>query len=501
MDRLPLGWILLPLVVAAALVPSLAQAQGEPQAPRVPRYERAAIIPVEGMITSMTVAMLERHLQAARSKECDLIVLEITSPGGELQASLELADMVGDIADAHVVAYIPDEAISGAAMLSFSTDEILMQPGALIGDIGVITMGEDGAFRFAEEKLVSYVVARLREIAIKAGHSPTLAEAMVEKDFEVFVVKNRETGEIQYMSQAEIDGLGGERRWEVLNPLAENNPRRFLTLSGERAEELGLAAATVQNREQVLQRYGVVRPPVIIEFTWIDVTAMVLNSWLVTGLLLILGIVFLYVELQAPGIGVGAALSAVCFGLFFWSKFLGGTSGWLEVVLFAAGVLCILMELFVIPGFGISGLLGIGLVFASLVMASSSGVFTETGIQTQELMKSVTILAVSMIVSVGVVWGLSRYLGSIPMFRGISIAPPESEVVSQEDVTAQLMTLLGQTGFATSPLRPAGKATINDQFLDVYADAGFIPAGTPVEVVDIRGMRVIVREVRDANVV
>ena len=117
------------------------------------------------------------------------------------------------------------------------------------------------------------------------------------------------------------------------------------------------------------------------ERTWIDTLVYLLNTGVVTFLLIVIGLIALTVELGAPGIGIGGLTSLLCFSLFFWSRFLGGTSGWLEVTLFVVGLIFIGAELFVIPGFGVAGVGGIALVLGSLVMASRRFLIPENSEQ------------------------------------------------------------------------------------------------------------------------
>ena len=85
--------------------------------------------------------------------------------------------------------------------------------------------------------------------------------------------------------------------------------------------------------------------------TTTDTIVYVLNNPFVTGLLVIIGLIALYIEFSAPGLGAGGLVAGLCAVLFFWSRFFSGTSGWLEVILFVAGLVFIAMEIFVIPGF------------------------------------------------------------------------------------------------------------------------------------------------------
>ena len=122
----------------------------------------------------------------------------------------------------------------------------------------------------------------------------------------------------------------------------------------------------------------------------------------------------IYVELHAPGTGVGGFVAALAFLLFFWSNFLHGTAGWLEVLLFLGGIFCLLLELLVIPGFGIFGLGGGAMILVSLILASQTFVLPQTESQLAELRHSLTVVAAAMIVVVGSSIALRRYLPKAP---------------------------------------------------------------------------------------
>ena len=143
----------------------------------------------------------------------------------------------------------------------------------------------------------------------------------------------------------------------------------------------------VENFAQFKQYYGLENDPTLVEPGWADFLIQALASPGVAVLLLLIGGAALYIELHAPGIGIGGFVAAVCFLLFFWSRYLGGTAGWLEVTLFVAGVACLLLEVFVIPGFGIFGLGGGAMVLASLILASQTFILPQNDYQFDQLQK------------------------------------------------------------------------------------------------------------------
>ena len=141
------------------------------------------------------------------------------------------------------------------------------------------------------------------------------------------------------MSDAELDALDDPTEWRKGALLQESKKGAFLEVSGTVAVEVGLAEAVINSRSELADRYGVSLSDVeILDSTWVDTLVIVLNYRSVTVLLFIIGLIAAYIELAAPGISVGGLVAGLCFGLFFWSRFFGGTAGWLEVLLFLSGV-------------------------------------------------------------------------------------------------------------------------------------------------------------------
>jgi membrane-bound serine protease (ClpP class) len=191
--------------------------------------------------------------------------------------------------------------------------------------------------------------------------------------------------------------------------------------------------------------------------------------------------------------------------VFFWSRFLGGTAGWLEVVLFLLGLICIALEIFVIPGFGVFGISGGLLVVASLVLASQTFSNPEPNRDFELMAETVGTLALSIIAVIAVGVAISRFLPHIPVFNQMILTPPGMEDGHYEpqlrpDMVDQLAaalvrhSLVGQRGEAVSMLRPAGKARIGERFVDVVSEGPFIRQGSTVEVIEVAGNRVVVRE-------
>ncbi len=493
---------LYPIALLFALLPGVTLLAQEPEGRR---FGKAVLIRFEGVVSPRTEQFLYRKLDQARESGADLVIIEIDSPGGYLESSLDIATKLRDLDWVHTVAWVPDEALSGAAIFALGCDDIVMQPRARIGDAGPIFQGQDALFRHAPEKIRSDLARRVRDLAEAKARPPALAEAMVDMDLEVFRVTNKDTGEETFKSDSELVSDRNVQAWEKGELVLESQKGRFLEINGERAVELKMAKATAENREQLVELYQVREPLIVMQPGGVDTAVYVLNLPIVTGLLFVVGLVALYVEFSAPGISVGGLLAGLCFTLFFWSRFLGGTAGWLEVILFLGGLVFLGIELFVFPGFGVAGITGLLMLLAGVVLASQSHLFPESPRALAQLGNSLIVVLASGGVFVGAVIMLSRYYGSIPLFNRLILEVPQVTDVT-EDVDQEGKPLppsqafpvgVGDWGVAESPLRPAGKAMFGEQFVDVVTDGSFVDAGSQVQIIQISGNRIVVREIED----
>ncbi|MFG0255922.1 MAG: nodulation protein NfeD [Rhodopirellula sp. JB053] len=463
----------------------------------------AVILPLKEDINPLSGALLKRKFEAAVESGVDVIILDIHSPGGFTSVTFELMDMVLDAKDVETVAYIEKDAISGAALLALATDTILMKPDARMGDAGEIVMGEDGAFRYTEAKSRSVLAQKARDTAETTGRSLALAEKMTDKDMVVYRATNARTGEERFLSDKEHAALADADDWELGTPIREAGKDMFFIANGRRAVELGMADQTVSGKDELARVLNVQAPIPEVQRSWVDTLVLILNMKFFTFLLLLIGLVALAVELSAPGIGVGGLVSCLCFGLFFWSRFLGGTSGWLEVMLFVMGLLFIAAEVFVIPGFGVAGIMGLALTLGSLVMASRRFSLTDGGVDWTSLSNDVALVLGAFLAFLVAAIFLTSYMGQIPGLSRLTLqaeVAPDSFVVS-DSTPAWQKVQIGQTGTTVSPLRPGGRIEIDDMMLDVVTEGDYVGPGNPVRVIAKQGTRVVVRLIDDsANV-
>jgi membrane-bound serine protease (ClpP class) len=461
-------------------------------------YHHGVIIRFRGEIGPGLERYLYRKLDAAKQEGADLIILEIDSPGGGLIKSVEIAEHLQELDWAHTVAYIPRNAISGAAIVSLGCDEILMAPEAVIGDAGVIGQTEEDAFfHFIPQKEISWLAPKLRSLAEAKHRPPALAEALSDKDLKVYRVRNRKDGRETYISDRVYDEAPGE--WDKLGEVAYTGRDRFLGLTGTEAAKVGLADASIANRVELAKRFGLGPDELhAIGANGLDIAVELLNWWLITGLLLIVGLTGLYMEAMAPGHCVGGLVAAACFLLLFWSHFLGGTANWLEVVLFIVGLVCIAVEIFLLPGTMLPGLTGAALILVSVVMASQGFLIPETTRQLHTLAGTMAMLVVSGGIFVAVAVVLTRRMDSLPLLNRLTLAPPDAEAAAEKPSAAEGEGLaVGDVGVAYTPLRPGGKGRFGERMIDVMASGDFFDRGTPIRVVRVTGNQVLVDAVEN----
>lgn len=457
-------------------------------------FTHGVVIRFEGEITRGLHRYLERKLEVARDEGADLIILEIDSPGGLLDSSLEIAKTMQKLPWAHTVAYVPEKALSGAAIAALGCDEILMAPRAKLGDAGPIFMGRDALFHHAPEKIVSFLAVEMRDLAEAKGRPPALAEAMVDRDLTVLHVEDVKTGKTTYISEREFDK--DPKLWKKIGTVAESGRNRFLTVVGDDAVRLGLAEATIGSREELAPRYGLKQLHVI-EPGGVDTTVEILNSFLVTGLLVVIGLIGLYVEFTAPGTIFGGLVAAVAFSLLFWSHFLGGTAGWLQMVLFLLGLVFLAVELFVLPGSFVAGIGGLAFILISLIMTTQGFLVPQTQGEVETLATTLVMILCSGIAFVIAAVLITRNMGSLPVFHRLTLAPPEPDA-GQAGATSGPQIQVGDVGTASSALRPGGKVQFGDRLVDALTDGDFIPRGSRVEVVRVSGNQIVVAEAPQA---
>ncbi|TWU21892.1 NfeD family protein [Bythopirellula polymerisocia] len=455
---------------------------------------RPVVIDVTGELTAKTASRVETLLGVAiEQQNANWICVRIDSSGGDVEAGLRIASALArlDANSVRTVAYVPAEAKGAAALVALSCDQLAMAPTARLSSVAVNAkrLGDVGP----REQAAALQAIR-QSLSLRTDHSWSLLAAMIDPSIEIAEYQNKETGETRIFSPAEIEELPDAAAWQHRAAIDPVNGQ--LSFDGQQAVERGIAWRTVDTFDDLKQPFGLQgeipnpQPNKALEF----IEALATPELAI--ILLMVGFAGIYIELRTPGVGAGAFIGAVALLLFFWSKYLDGTAGWLEILLFAGGFSFVLLEFFVIPGFGIFGLGGGAMMLASLVLASLTFVRPHSEAEVEELSRSVGTVALAGLGMMAIVLASRRYLPQAPLFRQIVLEPPrneELEDLGHRESLADYSALIGLQGTAATDLRPAGKARINHELIDVIAEAEPLDNGTPIVVIEARGSRVVVR--------
>ncbi len=441
-------------------------------------------IEVRGPLDKGKLDSLERRIKKAVGQGGNLFILQLEAEGGETKHVASTAQWLRGLqADnqlpAKTIAWVPPGRSLGAAtFLALACNEIVMAKDAALAD-----------FAYLPAEQVADVKAMLLPLAAEQGYSPVLLEATLSKDLALFRVRTRE-GEERLVTEKELNNPAWQKNSRLDRP-----PGKYLILKAPLAEEFHVAqAADIGSVEDLYAHYGLDSQKVrIARDDWLEQVAEFFREPVVNFVLIMLGIVGLIMELKLPGTTVPGVIAAVCFVLFFWAYSFVGQFTLLAVLLFVLGLILIGVEIFVLPGFGFTGISGIVLLVSSLVLVTLERM-PQTSQDWFNLGTTFGTFGLSLVAAMAAAFMIAWYLPSIPYANRLVLQPPSDEA-SEQGHGPTNSALLGAIGIAVTTLRPAGKAQIGDDFLDVMAEGDYVQPGRRVQVIEIEGNRIVVKEI------
>jgi membrane-bound serine protease (ClpP class) len=435
--------------------------------------QSVCILTIHEDITHNTLFLIRRGLREAEEKKAAAVVLDMNTNGGRVDVTEEIIRLL-EHAPMKTYTFVNDKAYSAGAFIAAGTDKIFMAPGSVIGAATPVMLipgsGVQELPKAYQEKLSSALRARIRATAQEKGHNPEVFEAMVDAD-RGFTIDD-----------TEITAKG-----------------KLLTLTGEEAaREYGdppkplLSAGTVRNLEALLEKVG------LADARRLEVTPYgfeVLARWItmISPLLVLVGFLAIYIELKTPGIGVPALVALICFGVYFIGFFVAGLAGKEELVLFGVGIILLAVEIFILPGFGFTGMLGITAILVALVLAMTEylpgGPMLPTWPQLRLPVAKVLGGFLGSIVGILII---GRYLPQTSLFRKMELSAATNAAEGYTSSRGEAKALLGATGVAETILRPSGKGRFGDQLVDVVTEGDLIDKGQPIKIALVEGSRVVV---------
>lgn len=396
-------------------------------------------IKFRGEVSPSQTIWLENAYEEARDNDADAVYLVLDTLGGRVDSALKMSKVISSM---DTILLVDGSAISAGALLALSAKEMYMLGGSTIGG----AEPQVGGTR-ADEKTVSVWSAELAAQAQKNGRDPRIARAMADDTI-------------------------------IIEGLSESG--KLLTLTAEEALKTGITDG-VYNTEQQFRQEKNLNIVGTTQKTTLNHVTDFLTSAAVSTILLTIGIAGLLIEFFTPGFGIPGGIGLGALALYFGGGILAGISGWEAILLFIVGLVLLILEVFVIPGFGIAGILGLLSMFGSIFLS------------TPDPATAVKSLVIALIGSIVLVAVALRFAPSRRVFKKLVLEHAETKSEGYIAAKPGLKDLKGATGIAKTVLRPSGTAVINNQFIDVVTYGEFIPAGTQIQVMDVEGMRVIVK--------
>lgn len=429
-------------------------------------------IDIKKEINHTTQLYLRNGLAEAETMKADAVLIHLNTYGGLLEAadSMRTAILYNPIP---VYVFIDNNAASAGALLSIACKKIYMRKGANIGAATVVN--QTGAA--LPDKYQSYMRSMMRSTAEAHGkdtlvqkgdtlypwkRDPLIAEAMVDE--RVVIPSLIDSGKVLTFTAKEAQA------WGYCDGIAETPDEVITTCLGY--------------PEYTLKSYSP---------SWFDDLKGFLMSPALQAMLIMIIFGGIYFEMQTPGIGFPSAAAIVAAILYFAPLYIDGLAQNWEILVFVSGLILILVELFVIPGFGIAGIGGILFLFAGLTMGLLDNTDFDFGTVTSlEVGRASMTVLLGLVLSFGLILWISHKIGNKGLLNKMALQTDLEEAVS----ALSHPELIGKTGRAATVLRLSGKVEIEGELYDGVSESGFIEKGTAVKVTRFENAQVYVVSIR-----
>ena len=418
---------------------------------------KVMVMEIKAEIDPRMARYVKLALEHAEATKADYVIIDMDTYGGVLTDAKEIVDFIMDFKKP-IWVYINSDAASAGALISIACDSIYMSPGATIGAATVV---EGAGGQAAPDKYQAYMRGIMRSTAEKTGRNPRIAEGMVDE-------------------RIVIDSIKQEGR--------------VITFTTSEALKFGYCEAQVESIEEILKRnkienyeleeYELSIPEKII--------AIFLNPF-ISGILILVIIGGIYFELQTPGVGFPLFAAIISLLLYLVPYYLNGLAAYWEIIALFVGLILLGAEIFIIPGFGVAGVLGIGLTLTSLILIMLNNDFFNF-----EFVPLGDIIVASFATIGGLTGGaLLLFFGGAKLTQTKAfkrIALTDIQEVSQGYTTNfNAKAMLGKKGIAYTVLRPSGRVQIEENIYDAFTRGDYIERGDAIEVVDTEGSTLKVR--------
>jgi len=423
-------------------------------------------VPIEGTIDLGLPPFIQRTLEDAESNEATAVIFDINTFGGRVDAATQIKDAILG-ANIPTIAFINRRAISAGALISLSCEKIYMTGGGLIGAATAVDMtGKKGS-----EKVISFMREEMASTAEKRGRSKEIARGMVDDELSfTHLVIGRDS--------IKVDDIEGRK------------DGKLISLTTEQALKYKIADGTAENIEALLDSLGYSSVKTIeTAENWSEAIVRFLTNPVVASLLTTFGFLGILFELQSPGWGIPGFVGLACLILSLSASYIAQLATMSDMLFILTGLALIVLEALVIPGFGVAGLGGIGLMIYGLYLL----LLPDIPVGEEVLGQAMDGFLIGL---VGAVIGLVLLVKLMikTKFWEQLTAPDTQKKEDGYSNTLGWESLQGETGIADTDLHPSGWVRVKDQRIFVVSEGEFIEEGKEIQILSVDGNRVLVRE-------
>jgi membrane-bound serine protease (ClpP class) len=407
---------------------------------------------IDGEIDLGLAPYVKRVVNEAEKNGAEAIIFKINTFGGRVDAATQIKDAILNC-KVKTIAFIDKRAISAGSLIALSCEKIVMVPGALMGATTVV----DQNGQKQSEKYQSYMRSEMRATAEKNHRRTDIAQGMVD---ERIVVKD-----------------------------LDDDSTKLITLTAEEAAKFKMADTILTSLDEVKAAYQLSGANLVPETSnWAEDFVRFLNNPIVSSLLIIIGLVGIFAEIKMGVWGLPGTIAVIALGLFFGSGYILDLASAMDIVLFVAGVILLLVEIFVIPGFGVVGILGIIMMVVGLFMS----LISDYEMMDFSFLSGAIIQMAAVFVGTGIfVYVLSKFLPKTSAWNNLVLHANISSTSGYASVQ-NLDHLVGINGTALTDLRPAGAAIISGNRIDVVTEGEYINHDSEIVVKTVIGSKVVV---------
>ena len=303
------------------------------------------VVPIQDTIDLGIPAFVNRAISAAEKNSAELIIFDIDTFGGRVDAATQIKDAIS-ATDITTIAFINRRAISAGSLISLSCDQIYMTDGGTIGATSVVDMSGSKQ----SEKSQSYMREEMAATAEKSGKNTDIARGMVDEElsFEFLVING---------DSLKVDDIEGRKEGKLI------------TLTTELALKYNIADGKSESVEELLSDLGIENYNIItLSENWSEDLVRFLTDPTISSLLTTFGTIGIISELYSAGWGIGGTIGIVCLTLALGASYLTQLASSMDLLIIFSGLLLLVVEFIAIPGFGFFGIAGIGVLFYGLYL-------------------------------------------------------------------------------------------------------------------------------------